>query len=69
MNDLLQQGKIMYWGTSEWSANEINEAFLCAKKYNLRGPTMEQPQYNILCRDRFENEYKDIFKKHKIQSN
>ena len=66
MNDLLQQGKIMYWGTSEWSANEINEAFLCAKKYNLRGPTMEQPQYNILCRDRFENEYKDIFKKHKI---
>ncbi|SVB87228.1 uncharacterized protein METZ01_LOCUS240082 [marine metagenome] len=68
MNDLLQQGKIMYWGTSEWSAKEINEAFLCAKKYNLRGPTMEQPQYNILCRDRFENEYKDIFKKYKIGS-
>jgi len=66
MNDLLQQGKIMYWGTSEWSANEINEAFLCAEKYNLRGPTMEQPQYNILHRDRFENEYKDIFEKHKI---
>ena len=51
MNDLLQQGKIMYWGTSEWSAQEINEAFLCAKKFNLRGPTMEQPQYNILCRE------------------
>jgi len=68
MNDLLHQGKIMYWGTSEWSANEINKAFSCAKKYNLRGPLMEQPQYNILCRDRFEKEYKDIFKKYKIGS-
>ena len=66
MNDLLQQGKIMYWGTSEWSAQEIKEAFSCSEKYNLRGPTMEQPQYNILHRDKFENEYKDIFKKHKI---
>tara|TARA_B100002051_G_scaffold272566_1_gene309543 strand:- start:1815 stop:2759 length:945 start_codon:yes stop_codon:yes gene_type:complete len=68
MNDLLQQGKIMYWGTSEWSANEIKEAFLCAEKYNLRGPSMEQPQYNILCRERFEKEYKNIFKKYKIGS-
>tara|TARA_Y100000588_G_scaffold390903_1_gene497772 strand:- start:47728 stop:48672 length:945 start_codon:yes stop_codon:yes gene_type:complete len=68
MNDLLQQGKIMYWGTSEWSAQEINEAFLCAKKFNLRGPTMEQPQYNILCRERFENEYREIFKKYRIGS-
>ena len=40
MNDLLQQGKIMYWGTSEWSSKEIEEAFKCSKKYNLRGPTM-----------------------------
>ena len=68
MNDLLQQGKIMYWGTSEWRADEIKEAFKCAKKYNLRGPTMEQPQYNILCRERFEEEYKNIFKKYKIGS-
>ena len=68
MNDLLQQGKIMYWGTSEWSADEIKEAFKCAKKYNLRGPTMEQPQYNILCRERFEEEYQYIFKKYKIGS-
>ena len=68
MNDLLQQGKIMYWGTSEWSADEIKEAFKRAKKYNLRGPTMEQPQYNILCRERFEEEYKNIFKKYKIGS-
>ena len=68
MNDLLQQGKIMYWGTSEWSAKEIKEAFKCAEKYNLRGPSMEQPQYNILHRDRFEKEYKTIFKKYKIGS-
>ena len=66
MNDLIHQGKILYWGTSEWSAEEIKESFKCAKKYNLRGPTMEQPQYNLLFRDRFEKEYKDIFKKYKI---
>ncbi len=68
MNDLLHQGKIMYWGTSEWSSSEIKEAFLCAEKYNLRGPSMEQPQYNILYRHRFEKEYKNIFKKYKIGS-
>ena len=68
MNDLLLQGKIMYWGTSEWSAEEIKEAFLCSEKYNLRGPSMEQPQYNMLCRERFEQEYKNIFKQYKIGS-
>ena len=68
MNDLLQQGKIMYWGTSEWSADEIEEAFTCSKEYGLRPPTMEQPQYNILFRERFENEYENIFKKYKIGS-
>ena len=68
MNDLLLQGKVMYWGTSEWSANQISEAFLIADKHNLRGPTMEQPQYNILYRERFEKEYKQIFKKYKIGS-
>ena len=68
MNDLLQQGKIMYWGTSEWSAEEIEEAFTCSREYGLRPPTMEQPQYNILCKDRFENEYKNIFEKYKLGS-
>ena len=68
MNDLLSQGKIMYWGTSEWSAKEIKTAFKCASKFKLRGPSMEQPQYNLLHRDRFENEYKEIFKKYKIGS-
>ena len=68
MNDLLQQGKIMYWGTSEWSAEEIEEAFTCSKEYGLRPPAMEQPQYNILFRERFENEYENIFNKYKIGS-
>ena len=51
MNDLIQQGKIMYWGTSEWSAEQISEAFQLSSKFNLRGPAMEQPQYNLLSRE------------------
>ena len=66
MNDLITQGKIMYWGTSEWSAKEIEEAFKLCKDYNLRCPTMEQPQYNILHRDRMENEYKSLFQKYSL---
>ena len=62
MNDLITQGKILYWGTSEWSAAEIDYAFQVADKFNLRGPTMEQPQYNLLYRERFEKEYAPIFK-------
>lgn len=68
MNDLMLQGKILYWGTSEWSSKAIKEAFKYAEKFNLRGPSMEQPQYNLLFRDRFEKEYKNIFKKYKIGS-
>ena len=66
MNDLITQGKVMYWGTSEWSSSEIKEAFLCSEKNNLRGPVMEQPQYNILHRDKLEIEYKEIFEKYNI---
>ena len=66
MNDLIAQGKIIYWGTSEWSAKQIEETFKICKNYNLRFPTMEQPQYNILHRDRMENEYKQIFKKYSL---
>ena len=66
MNDLIKQGKILYWGTSEWSAQEIDYAFHISEKYNLRGPVMEQPQYNLLYRERFEKEYAPIFKKYKI---
>ena len=66
MNDLIKQGKILYWGTSEWSAIEIDQAFQIAIKFNLRGPTMEQPQYNLLYRKRFEVEYQPIFEKYKL---
>ena len=62
MNHLIQQGKILYWGTSEWSAQEIMEAHMVAKNLNLIGPTMEQPQYNMFCRDKVEVEYDQIFK-------
>ncbi|OUW20902.1 MAG: aldo/keto reductase [bacterium TMED161] len=64
MNDLIHQGKILYWGTSEWSSKEIRKAHNEAEKNNLRGPLMEQPQYNILHRDRFEKEYKPLYKKY-----
>ncbi len=64
MNTLLQQGKILYWGTSEWSAVEIMEAIAVAKQYNLIGPTMEQPQYNLFERNKLENEYLHLFNNH-----
>ncbi|MBK7225774.1 MAG: aldo/keto reductase [Saprospiraceae bacterium] len=62
MNHLLQQGKILYWGTSEWSAQEIMEAHMFAKDYNLIGPTMEQPQYNMFVRNKVEVEFSQIYK-------
>jgi voltage-dependent potassium channel beta subunit len=61
MNDLIRQGKILYWGTSEWSAQEITEAFAIARREHLIPPTMEQPQYNMFHRYRFELEYKRLF--------
>jgi len=63
MHDLIQQGKIFYWGTSEWSAGQILEAYRVADKFNLTPPTMEQPQYNMLHRERFEIEYKPVYEK------
>ncbi len=62
MNSLIQQGKIFYWGTSEWSGVEIMEAHRIAQQYRLLGPMMEQPQYNLFERDKVENEYLEIFK-------
>jgi aryl-alcohol dehydrogenase-like predicted oxidoreductase len=61
MNDLIRQGKILYWGTSEWSAQEITEAHAVARREHLIPPTMEQPQYNMFHRYRFEIEYKRVF--------
>ena len=62
MNHLLQQGKILYWGTSEWSGVEIMEAHRVAEKYRLIGPTMEQPQYNLFERQKVEVEFAEIYK-------
>lgn len=62
MHQLIMQGKILYWGTSEWSAQEIMEAHMFAKQNHLIGPTMEQPQYNMLFRDKVEVEYSQIYK-------
>ena len=61
MSDLIQQGKVLYWGTSEWSAQEIMQAYSVARQYNLVPPTMEQPQYNMLFRERFESEYRRLY--------
>lgn len=62
MNTLIQQGKILYWGTSEWSGVELMEAHRVAQAYRLIGPTMEQPEYNLFNRHKLENEYLEIFK-------
>lgn len=61
MNTLIQQGKILYWGTSEWSGVEIMEAHRVAREYKLIGPTMEQPQYNLFERDKVEKEFLSIY--------
>jgi voltage-dependent potassium channel beta subunit len=62
MHNLITQGKILYWGTSEWSASEIMEAYRVAEQYRLIGPTMEQPQYNMMVREKMEKEYLHIFR-------
>mgnify|MGYP003338391075 FL=1 len=62
MHTLIQQGKILYWGTSEWSGVEIMEAHRVAAAQHLIGPCVEQPQYNLFERTKMENEYLEIFK-------
>ena len=62
MNTLIQQGKILYWGTSEWSAQEILQAHLEAEKHHLIAPVMEQPQYNLFERKKIEDDYLHIFR-------
>ena len=62
MNLLINQGKILYWGTSEWSAQEYTEACLFARQNKLIGPTMEQPQYNMFHRQKFEVEFNQLYK-------
>ncbi len=61
MDRLVRQGKVLYWGTSEWSAVEISEAVRIARLHNMELPTMEQPQYSLLHRERVEREYASLY--------
>ena len=63
MSDIIASGKAHYWGTSEWPAEAIEEAYEIAERYGLRKPVMEQAQYNLLWRDRVENEYAALYEK------
>ena len=63
MSDLIRQGKVLYWGTSEWSAARIMEACAVAYREHLIPPTMEQSQYNMLNRQRVEGEYRDLYER------
>jgi voltage-dependent potassium channel beta subunit len=62
MNLVIQQGKAFYWGTSEWNAQQITEAFGVARREHLIPPTMEQPQYHMFHRERVESEYAPLYK-------
>lgn len=62
MHQLILAGKVLYWGTSEWPATLIREAAAFAQAHHLIGPTMEQPQYNLLARERVEHEYAPLYR-------
>ena len=62
MSDLIHQGKVLYWGTSEWNAAQISEAYEIAHGHgSLYAPTMEQPQYNMFTRDKVEKEFAPLY--------
>ena len=63
MTDLVRQGKVLYWGTSEWSAAQLSEAYRIAGELLLVPPTMEQPQYNMFHRDKVEREFVLLYQK------
>ncbi len=62
MNYLIDQGMAFYWGTSEWSAEQIRQAYEIARQLGMQPPTMEQPQYNMLHRERVEKEYLPLYR-------
>ena len=62
MNFLINQGLAYYWGTSEWSAVQIMDAYSIARQYDLIPPTMEQPEYNMFAREKIEREYIHLYK-------
>ena len=61
MHDLVERGKVLYWGTSEWTADEIRAAWLIADRHHLHKPVMEQPQYNLFERSKVEVEYARLY--------
>jgi aryl-alcohol dehydrogenase-like predicted oxidoreductase len=61
MHDIIERGQALYWGTSEWSADEIRAAWEIAERHHLHKPVMEQPQYNLLERRRVEVEYARLY--------
>lgn len=61
MHDIVRSGRALYWGTSEWSAAQIREAWDIAERHHLHKPVMEQPQYHLLHRDRVEKEYAPLY--------
>jgi aryl-alcohol dehydrogenase-like predicted oxidoreductase len=62
MNDMIRAGKAHYWGTSEWNAAEIMAAWQIAERHHLAKPVTEQPQYNLLHRERVEQEYARLYR-------
>lgn len=64
MNDIVSSGRALYWGTSEWPAESLLEAYEICDRHHLRPPTMEQPEYNLFHRERVEEEYRPIVERH-----
>ena len=61
MHNLITQGKVLYWGTSEWTSQQLTEAYAAARQYNLTPPTMEQPEYNMFERQKVESDYVPLY--------
>lgn len=61
MHNLITQGKVIYWGTSEWTSQQLTEAYAVARQYGLTPPTMEQPEYNLFRREKVESEFLPLY--------
>ena len=64
MTDLIRQGKVLYWGTSEWTARQLTEVYEVAYRHHLEPPAMEQPEYNMFHRERVEVEYEPLYRQY-----
>ena len=68
MHWIIENNKAFYWGTSEWPADRISKAIEICERLNLHKPIVEQPQYSMISRNKFENEYRRIFSEYKYGS-